>query len=35
MTMNDLKELIDNVPVLGTPTHTGSISGLYQVYSKY
>ena len=35
MTMNNLRKLIDDVPVLGTPTHTGSISGLYQVYSKY
>jgi len=35
MTMNNLKKLIDDVPVLGTPTHTGSISGLYQIYSKY
>ena len=35
MTMDNLKKLIDDVPVLGTPTHTGSISGLYQIYSKY
>ena len=35
MTVSDLKELVENVPVLGTPTTTGSISGLYQVYSKY
>ena len=35
MTRSDLKELVENVPVLGTPTSTGSISGLYQIYSKY
>lgn len=35
MTLNELKEIVDNVPVMGTPTHTGSNSGLYILFSKW
>lgn len=33
--MSDLKELVESVTDLGTPTTTGSTSGLYVLFSKW
>jgi len=35
MNYNELKKMVENVPVLGSATGTGSTSGLYILFAKW